>query len=681
MSQKEIQREIEQLRQEIRRHDYLYYVKNAPAISDREYDRLFARLKELEAEHPELITPDSPTQRVSEQPIEGFAQVTHRIPMLSIDNTYSEQELRRFDQRIAKALEGQTYDYVVEPKIDGLAVSLLYEQGSLVRGATRGDGRTGDDVTANIRTIRAIPLHLQDDNAPSELEVRGEVFMPLQAFAELNRQRRDAGEPLFANPRNAAAGSLKLLDARITASRKLSFFAYALGYCSEPFAQTHLEALERFKLLGLPVNPEIEHASSMDQVIKICRRWEQKKQMLDYQIDGLVIKINRFDQRDVLGATGRAPRWCIAYKFAAEQAETMVESIVVQVGKSGILTPVANLTPVKLAGTVVKRASLHNFDILQNLDVRCGDTVVIEKAGEIIPQVIKVLNQQNRSAHIKPFGIPTRCPACGGTVKRDENGTYVRCINVQCPAQLKERLEYFVGKNQMDIEKLGPAMIEQLVQRGWAKSFADIYLLDEKKLSQLERMGTKSIRNILAAIEASKTRPLWRLIAALGIPNVGGQTAQILAEEFGSLEALMDADVAQLEAIDQIGPVMAQNIADYFHEPANRSVIESLLKAGVKPTPPHRKSSAVLEGLTFVITGTLSRPRSEIEQIIKDHGGKVSSSVTPKTSYVIAGEKPGSKLDKARSLGIKVLDEKEFFQILRGTADKKQSDDAQQKRI
>lgn len=656
--------QIERLRAEIRRHDFLYYVKNAPEISDREYDRLFAQLKELELQHPERVTPDSPTQRVSERPIEGFEQVAHRVPMLSIDNTYNEGELRKFDERVAKGLEGAAYDYVVEPKIDGLAISLLYEHGRLIRGATRGDGRTGDDVTANIRTIRSIPLHLKDNAIPAELEVRGEVFMPLQAFAELNRQRQAAGEPLFANPRNAAAGSLKLLDARITAQRKLSFYAYSLGYCSESFAQTHWDALGHFKTLGLPVNPGTERAAEIDQVLEICHRWEDKKQSLDYQIDGLVVKINRFDQRDILGSTGRAPRWCIAYKFAAEQAETVVESIAVQVGKSGILTPVANLKPVKLAGTTVKRASLHNFDLLHKLDVRCGDTVVIEKAGEIIPQVVKVVQKQRRLFESEPFAVPTRCPACGGEVKKDENGVYLRCVNAQCPAQLKERLEYFVGKNQMDIEKLGPALIDQLVEKGLVKNFADIYTLDVFKLSSLDRMGTKSAENIIGGIEASKSRPLWRLIAALGIRNVGGQSAQILAEEFGSLEALMNADAARLEAIDQIGPVMAQSIVEYFQDPVNRQVIKGLLAACVKPTPPTKKASTVLAGQTFVITGTLSRPRSDIEQLIKDHGGKVSASVSKKTSYVIAGENAGSKLDKARALHIKVLDEKEFFQIL-----------------
>jgi DNA ligase (NAD+) len=665
MQIKDYQPRIERLRDEIRRHDYLYYVENAPTIGDREYDRLFDELRQLEAKHPELVTSDSPTQRVSEMPIEGFASVTHRLPMLSIDNTYNEAELREFDKRVAKGLEGAAYDYTVDPKIDGLAISLRYERGRLTCGATRGDGRKGDDVTANIRTIRAIPLHLSGQDIPAELEVRGEVYMPKKAFTELNEQRQADGEAEFANPRNAAAGSLKLLDARITAKRKLSFFAYSLGHCSERFAETHWEALERFKTLGLPVNPATERAAGIDAVLDLCHKWEKKKDKLDYAVDGLVVKVNRYDQQDALGMTGRAPRWCIAYKYAAEQAETVVESIVVQVGKSGTLTPVANLKPVKLAGTTVKRASLHNFDQVQRLDVRCGDTVVIEKAGEIIPQVVDVKIKQRNLFDSKPYAIPTQCPACGGDVRKDDNGVYLRCQNPHCPARLRERLEYFVGKGQMDIENLGPALIEQLVEKGLVKNYADIYTLDVFKLSQLERMGIKSAENVMASIEASKTRPLWRLIAGLGIRNVGGQSAQILAEAFGSLDSLMNAEVEQLETIDQIGPVMAQSIYDYLHEPQNINVIDALLAAGVKPAAPKQKASNVLTGQTIVVTGTLSHfSRQQIEQTIKDHGGKTASSVSKKTTFVIAGENAGSKLDKATQLGVEVIDEKGFMKRL-----------------
>lgn len=657
----DIRHEIERLREEIRRHDILYYVANAPTISDREYDRLFERLRELESAHPELITPDSPTQRVSERPIDGFTQVTHAAAMLSIDNTYNEAELREFDNRVAKGLDGAAYDYTVDPKIDGLAVSLRYERGRLVCGATRGDGKTGDDVTANIRTIRAIPLHLRGSDVPDVLDVRGEVYMPKKAFAALNAQRSADGEPAFANPRNAAAGSLKLLDARITAARKLSFFAYSLGNPTAAFAKTHWDALQQFKALGLPVNPDTQKAADIDVVLALCQTWESKKDKQDYAMDGLVVKVNCYDQQDALGMTGRAPRWCIAYKFAAEQAETVVESIVVQVGKSGALTPVANLAPVKLAGTTVKRASLHNFDQLARLDVRCGDTVVIEKAGEIIPQVVAVKTGQRNLFDSRPFELPTQCPACGGAVKKDDTGVFLRCINERCPARLKERLEYFVGKGQMDIENLGPALIEQLVEKGLVKTFADLYTLDVFGLMQLERMGAKSAENVIAAIADSKTRPLWRLIAALGIRNVGGQSAQILAEHFGSLEALRNAAVEQLETLDQIGPVMAQSIYDYFHNADNIATLDALLVAGVTPAAPKQKASDKLAGQTSVVTGTLSQfTRQAIEQAIKDHGGKVSGSVSKKTSFVVAGENAGSKLDKANELGVEVIDENEF---------------------
>ena len=658
---KDTQKQIEQLRNQIRRHDRLYYGKNAPEISDQQYDKLFAELKKLEAEHPDLITPDSPTQRVSEQPLEGFETVTHAIPMLSIDNTYNEDELREFDKRIAKGLETDEYEYTVEPKIDGLAISLRYEKARLVRAATRGSGTQGDDVTANIRTIRAIPLTLEGKNIPDTLEVRGEVYIPKKAFSELNAAKVEAGEPEFANPRNAAAGSLKLLDARITAQRKLAFFAYALGQLSEPLAQTHYEALKKLKHFGLPVNEHLTKCRNMDDVIKICHKWESQKPKLDYQIDGLVIKVNRYDQQDILGTTGRAPKWCIAYKFAAEKAQTIVESIDIQVGKSGTLTPVANLSPVKLAGTTVKRATLHNFEQLKRLDVRCGDTVVIEKAGEIIPQVIEVKTKQ-RPKSSKPVEIPTSCPACGGKVKKDENGVYLRCVNPACIAQLKERLQYFVGKGQMDIDKLGPAVIEQLVDKKLVKNFADLYTLRFDQLVQLERMADKSASNIMDSIEKSKTQPLWRLIAALGIRNVGGQSAQILADEFGSLNALMNGSIEQLTEIDQIGPVMAQSIHEYLHDEKNIQTIRDMLDAGVKPQPPKAKASNVFEGMSIVVTGTLKNfTRQQIEQAIKDNGGKFASSVSKKTAFVLVGENPGSKLQKAQKLGIEIITENDFL--------------------
>lgn len=753
MMTRTIQQQIDRLRDEIRRHDYLYYVENAPTISDREYDRLFAALKRLEAEHPELITPDSPTQRVSERPIEAFASVSHRVPMLSIDNTYSEAELREFDKRVAKGLEGAAYDYTVEPKIDGLAISLLYEHGRLVCGATRGDGRTGDDVTANIRTIRAIPLHLDGKDVPDELEVRGEVYMPKRAFAELNAQRVEQGEAEFANPRNAAAGSLKLLDARITAQRKLSFFAYSLGYCSRRFAETHWDALERFKTLGLPVNPATERAANIDAVLGLCHKWEKKKDKLDYAVDGLVVKVSRYDQQDALGMTGRAPRWCIAYKFAAEQAETVVESIDVQVGKSGTLTPVANLKPVKLAGTTVKRASLHNFDQLARLDVRCGDTVVIEKAGEIIPQVVAVKTRQRALFDSEPFKIPTKCPSCGGAVRKDENGVYLRCVNLNCPARLKEKLEYFVGRKQMNIDNIGPALIEQLVDKGLVKNLADLYKLTLFDLTPLEGMGVKSAGQVLDSIEKSKRPSLERFIAALGIPNVGTETSQILVAEFETLDKLRNASKKELaeklskhkdpvlpqriydyvnkpdnkEKVDDIiqnnlsgplwkliealsingiaegiakqlakkyfedsvkdfieimsnsekfkerclkKPIIPKSIFDYFRDTNNNHVIDELIKTGVIPMPHKKKVSRILSGMTYVVTGEFGKGgRKEIEDMIKENGGKVGSSVSKKTNYVIVGEKPGSKLDDALKLNIITIDKNEFLRHLQNNTE------------
>jgi DNA ligase (NAD+) len=662
----DVKKRIEQLQAEIRRHDYLYYVLNQPKISDRQYDALFAELKTLEQANPQLITGDSPTQRVAGVPLEGFATVRHAVPMLSIDNTYSAEELKAFDERVRKGLGSSDYDYVVELKIDGLAISLRYERGKLVTAATRGDGEAGDDVTANVRTIKAVPLVLLGSRKiPDVLEVRGEVYMPTKAFVELNKVRTEAGEPVFANPRNAAAGSLKLLDAKITAQRNLSFFAYATGELSEPLAEDHYRILQRFKELGLPVNPNIEKAKDINEVIDICAGWDEKRSKLDYQIDGMVIKINRFEQREALGATGRAPRWCISYKFAAEQAQTVVESIDVQVGKSGILTPVANLTPVLLAGTTVKRASLHNFDELNRLDVRCGDTVVIEKAGEIIPQVVEVKKEQ-RPAGVVSFKPPKKCPNCGSAVAKDEDGVYIRCLNPDCFGQLKERIRYFAGRDQMDIENLGPALIEQLVEAGLVENFADLYELKMSDLIELERMAEKSASNVIKGIEESKARPLWRFIAALGIRHIGGQSAQILADYFGSLDALMAADVEKLQTIDQIGPKVAESIYEYFRNERNIAVIKELLAASVKLEPPQKvKAKGKLVGRTIVVTGELENfTRQQAEQAIRDAGGKASSSVSKKTDFVLAGRDAGSKLDKALKLGVKVISEQEFLKIL-----------------
>lgn len=664
----EIGKRMDWLRSQIRRHDYLYYIQNEPEITDQQYDELFAELRKLEAEHPELVTPDSPTQRVAGRPLGQFATVRHSIPMLSVDNTYNAGELCAFDERVRKQLGTSDYDYVVELKIDGLAVSLRYENGVLVTGATRGDGEVGDDVTTNIRTIRSVPLRLHDGKKVSAvLEVRGEVYMPTKSFVALNKARAEAGESAFANPRNAAAGSLKLLDARITATRNLSFFAYAIGEISEPLGEDHWHTLQQLKHLGLPVNPHIQKARDINEVVEICMSWSDRRSKLDYQIDGMVIKVNRYDQRRILGATGRAPRWCISYKFPAERAQTIVESIAVQVGKTGALTPVANLQPVLLAGTTVKRASLHNFDEMRRLDVRPGDTVMIEKAGEIIPQVVEV-KKEFRPEGAEPFPVPKKCPNCGTEVVKDEAYVYVRCPNPDCYGQLKERLRYFAGRDQMDIEHLGIALIEQLIEAGLVKTFADIYRIKKEDLLALERMGEKSAQNVLDAIEASKTRPLWRFLAALGIRHVGGQSAVVLADHFGSLDAVMNAAQEELQAIDQVGPVMAESVYQYFRNPRHRIVIDDLLAAGVRPQPPERKKrTGNLQGKTVVVTGTLKDfSRQQAEQAIREAGGKVSSSVSKKTDFVVAGEDPGSKLQKAQGLGVKVLDEEQFKRLLAG---------------
>lgn len=682
---------IERLREEVRRHDYLYYTRNQPQISDRQYDALFAELKDLEQKHPELVTPDSPTQRVAGRPLEGFKTVRHAIPMLSVDNTYNAEELRAFDERVRKGLGTSDYEYVVEHKIDGLAVSLRYENGRLVTGATRGDGEVGDDVTSNIRTIRSIPLALsppaahssspadrdvgdasdergatRDGPVPAVLEVRGEVYMPTRSFLKLNEARAGAGQTPFANPRNAAAGSLKLLDARITATRNLAFSAYATGEVSEPLADDHYRTLQRLQDLGLPISSHFRKAEDIDEAMEICLSWQDRRSDLDYQIDGMVIKVNRYDQREVLGATGRAPRWCISYKFPAERAQTLVESIAVQVGKTGALTPVANLQPVQLAGTTVKRASLHNFDEMQRLDVRPGDTVLIEKAGEIIPQVVEV-RQELRPAGAEQFPIPERCPNCGTEVVKDEAGVYVRCPNPDCFGMLRERLRYFAGRDQMDIEHLGIALIDQLIDAGLVKTFADVYRLRKEDLVALDRVGEKSAQNILNAIEASKTRPLWRFLAALGIRHVGTQSAQILSRHFGTLDAVMNASQEELEAVDQVGPVMAESLYAYFRDPRHRAVIDDLLAAGVAPEPSEPKplQGGPLQGKTVVVTGTLANfTRPQIEQAIRNAGGKVSSGVSKKTDFVLVGEGPGSKLGKAKKLGVSVVDESEFLAMI-----------------
>ncbi|MGB9625432.1 MAG: NAD-dependent DNA ligase LigA [Phycisphaerae bacterium] len=665
---KDVKDEIERLREEIRRHDYLYYVLAQPEISDREYDRLFDRLKKLEAEHPDLVTPDSPTQRVGDRPLEGFAQVRHAVPMLSIDNTYTEGEVREFDQRVRKGLGGERPMYVVDPKIDGVAISLRYEDGVLVQAATRGDGETGDDITQNARTIRAIPLRLIGRDVPGLLEARGEVYWPRSDFARFNAERAKKGEPTFANPRNATAGTLKQLDPQIVAQRGLAFFAHSFGEVRPLRAQTHSQLMDQFTRWGIPVNPQRRLFASIDDVCAFIREWESKRLELDYETDGLVIKVDRLDHRDVLGSTSRAPRWCIAFKYAAERAESRLHSVRFQVGKLGTITPVANLEPVRLAGTTVKSASLHNFDQIERLGVMIGDTVLVEKAGEIIPQVVQVVADK-RPRDARPIRPPGRCPSCGEPVRREEGLVALRCENPACPAQVKERIRYFCGRDQMDIEGAGPALVEQLVDKGLVKDAADLYALHKRRddLIALERMGEKSADNLLAAIEESKKRPLARLVTALNIPQVGAATADLLAEHFGDMDRIMEADEQKLQEIEGIGPEVAASIRRYFDNKAARKLIERLRNAGVNMKQPKRQVSGrrPLAGKTFVVTGTLEKySRKEIQDLIVELGGKAVGSVSRNTDYLICGADPGSKLQKAKELGVTVLTEKEFDNLI-----------------
>lgn len=663
---------IGELRREIAEHDYSYYVLAQPVISDREYDRLFDELKTLETQFSDLVTPDSPTQRVGGVPLPGFLQVRHTVPMLSVDNTYNEAELREFDDRVKRGLGGDRYAYVVDPKIDGVAISLRYERGRLVLAATRGDGTTGDDITQNARTIRSVPLTLREVGEkddllgrepaiPDVLEVRGEVYWPVPAFRAFNAARQAAGEPSFANPRNGTAGTLKQLDSRIVRERKLSFIAHGFGEVRPLRFDTQSELFEAFKAWGLPINWNFSRCTSIEEVIDYIHSFDRKRESLDYATDGVVVKVDQLTQRRELGSTSRFPRWCIAYKYAAERARTTLRSVRFQVGKLGTITPVANLDPVLLAGTTVKSASLHNFDQIQRLGVQIGDTVYVEKAGEIIPQVVEVdLSVRGPTEPILP---PARCPECDQPTVRDEGEVFLRCVNPACPAQIKERLRHFCGRDQMDIEGVGIALVEQLVDRGLVHEFADLYRLQPHQLLNLERMGEKSVDNLLANIEQSKSRPLSRLLAALNIPHVGASTARLLAERFGSLEALSAAGITELQAIEGVGPELARSIHAFLHSDAGQRTITGLCSVGVNMVEPKRAAAGAqpLAGKTIVVTGTLpTYSRKDIQDLITSFGGVAAGSVSRKTSFVVAGEEAGSKLDKARALGVEVIDEAEF---------------------
>ena len=668
----EVREEHAALAREIERHNRLYYVEAEPEIPDPEFDALLDKLKQIEADYPALQTADSPTQRVGGEPLEGFETVEHAVPMLSIDNTYNPEELRAFDERVRRGLGGEAPVYVVELKIDGVAISLQYRDGVFARGVTRGDGRRGDDVTANVRTIRSLPLRLEG-SPPSLLEVRGEVYMRRSELQRINEEREAEGEAPLANPRNTAAGTLKLLDPKQAARRRLDVITYDVAQIESMDQTSHWQTLKDLKAFGLPVIDGAERCETIDAVLEACERWANRRAELDYETDGMVIKVDSAEQRRRLGSTSKSPRWVIAYKFPAQVARTKLLNIHVQVGKSGALTPVAEMDPVPLAGTIVKRATLHNFEELARKDVRVGDVIEVQKAGEIIPQVLGYVEAE-RPKDAKAFPIPETCPVCGGSVRKDPDGAYIRCLNLRCPAQLKERIEHFASRNAMDIEGLGPAIVEQLVDRELVGDFADLYDLDAETLAGLERMGKKSSENLVRALETSKSRPLSRLLFGLGVRHVGRHVAEVLAEAYGTVDALMAAPVESLENVHEVGETVAQSIRDFFDMEENRALIERLRGRGVNMEEPGARGGAAQEeggqpfdGKTFVVTGTLSQyTRDEIHDRIKALGGRPSSSVSKKTDYLVAGDNAGSKLSKAEELGVTVLSEKEFDELAAG---------------
>ncbi len=671
MAAKATAREIEKLRDEIRRHDELYYVEDSPEISDRDYDQLLENLQKLEAQHPELITPDSPTQRVGGRPAEGFPEVVHTRQMLSLDNSYNIDELRAFDERCRRLAEGRALEYVAELKIDGLSLSLQYENGVLARGVTRGDGRIGEDVTQNARTIRSVPLRLRAaaKRIDAPLEVRGEVFIPRDVFERTNADREEQGEPRFANPRNAAAGAIRQLDSRLVARRKLDMFAYDLLVNGRKPFPTHWESLNWLEQAGFRVNPNRMRGKTIDEVIEFANEMEAHRDDLGYEIDGLVVKVNSTSLQDEFGATAKAPRWAIAYKYPARQGTTKVLDIRVQVGRTGALTPVAYLEPVLLAGTTVSRATLHNEDEIKRLGVKIGDWIMIEKSGDVIPKVLSVVTSKRTGAE-KPFRPPKNCPVCGGLISRPEGEVVARCVAADCRAQLLGRLLHFASRRAMRIEGLGVVLAEQLIAENLVKDVGELYSLTLEQIVSLPRMAKKSATNLLSQIEASKSRDLSNLIYALGIRHVGERTAGILAHELGSLERLRSASVEELDAIPEIGLTVAESVHDWFDDEGNQALCDRLRAAGVK-TEAARSSSAQADerfaGKQFVLTGTLeSFTRDEARALIESRGGRVNSSVSKKTDYLVAGEAAGSKLDKAQSLGVTVLEEEKFKEMLNG---------------
>jgi DNA ligase (NAD+) len=653
------------LRREVEEHNRRYYQEAAPTISDREYDKLYRELSDLETRFPKLATPDSPTQRVGGEPLKAFAQITHRVPMLSLDNTYSEEEVKDFYRRMERLLPNRKIPVVIEPKVDGVAVSLLYEKGELRYAATRGDGTVGDDITQNIRTIRAVPKQLKGD-VPDVLEVRGEAYLDKRGFAKLNAERKEAGLPEFANPRNAAAGSLKQLDPAIAARRPLGVVFYGTGLIEGATLDKHSELFALLKKLGLPGSERWWLADSVEEILQAIHELDGIRHDFPYQTDGAVVKVDAFSQREILGFTAKSPRWAIAFKYEAERVETRLLDILIQVGRTGTLTPVAALEPVTVGGSRVARATLHNEEEIERKDIRIGDTVVIEKAGEVIPAVINVRTDL-RTGSEKKFWMPKLCPECGSAVVKDEGQVAVRCVNSQCPAQVRRRIEHFASRGAMDIEGLGEAVINQLVQQKLLVDVGDIYALKAEPLNALERMGEKSVNNLLAAVERSKSRPLWRLLFGLGILHVGVSAARALADHFPNLDAIRESSVEELQRIPDVGEVVGQSIFDFFHEPHNLELLEKLRRAGLRFEGEEKKAGTGapgFKGTTWVITGTLSQSRDEIAELILARGGKVSGSVSKKTSFVLAGEEAGSKLEKAKKLGVRVLEETEFRQML-----------------
>ena len=667
---KEIEKKVEALRDTIRYHEHSYYVLDDPEITDAEFDRLVNELKKLEAEHPELVTPNSPTQRVGGKPREGFVKVRHSSPMLSLDNVYNEEELRDWERRVLELSGRSEVDYVCELKLDGMSLALRYEDGTVQRGITRGDGSIGEDVTLNVRTVRTVPLEIdaavvKKAGLPATFEVRGELLMPLAAFRKMNEERERDGLQIFANPRNVAAGTVRQLDSSVTAQRRLDYFAYQLLKDGRTHFDLHSKALAALQAAGFKVNPNHKLAKSIEEVLKFIQHWEERRDSLPYEIDGIVIKVDRIALQDELGFTGKAPRWAIAYKFAARGGITQIEDVLITVGRTGKLTPTAMLKPVPIGGTTVSRATLHNMDFIERLGVKIGDWVEVERGGDVIPKVTRVMDDKDHPRGGKVFEMPERCPECGGHIVRTEGEADHRCVNANCPAKLRESILHFASRHVMNIEGMGDVMVNQLTDRGLVKSVADIYDLTQEKLLTLDRMGEKSAKNVLAEIEGSKKLPLERVIFGLGIRFVGERTAEFLAEHFGSMDALMQATLEQLQEVNEVGPRIGQSIVEFFQEPKNCELVERLRKAGLTLTGAKKERGTQLAGKTFVLTGTLVRhTRDGAKKLIEDAGGKVSGSVSKKTDYVVAGTEAGSKLDKAKELGVAVIDEEQMEELV-----------------